>query len=78
MTYKQFKAQQNDPERELFVSYTRRSANGEIVRNWGSYTSKAIFKRDWKWFKQQIISCNVIDRNGHNYFWRKETGWFEI
>lgn len=75
MTYKQFKQQENDPDRELFVSYKRRSANGDIIRNWGCYTSKKQFKRDWAWFKQQIISCEVIDnKTGLSHFWNAK-GW---
>ncbi len=66
-------------DRELFVSYKRKSANGELIRNWGSYTSKATFKRDWNWFKQQIESCNVVDtKTGRNWLWNRVTGWTEI
>lgn len=78
MTYKEFRVQENDPNNELFVSYKRRSANGNIVRNWGCYTSKAIFKRDWAWFKKQIISCEVIDRKGTSYFWNAQNGWSQM
>ncbi len=79
MTYFDIENQYTPEEKELFVSYKRRNAAGEIVHNWGSYTSKAIFKRDWHWFKQQIIGCEVIDmKTKHSWFWNPVTGWTQI